>query len=207
MSAKCPHCSESIDSLSGFVSQSALEERLSSQKIALKSEIKALTDEVVVLRPKASGYDAVVVERDGLQGKIDSRTQKDARTSLFTERQVDPTLIDSFETMYTSSQVGAADDAKKTFEDWFASDAANHVLLAPHFNGATPPPPAPNPEQGSGQNNLPPVPPAHAPAPPPHNGKFTNVDIQAVFASPAYQALSLKDKQAKLARMEAGDMS
>lgn len=208
--AKCPHCSEAIDSLSGFMPTADVEERLKTQKTALKLEITALTTEVVELRPKASGYDAVVAERDGLQGKIDSRTQKDARTSLFTDRKVDPGLIDSFETMYASSQVGATDEEKKPFEDWFATEAEKHVLLAPHFNGAAPATTTttpPDTTQGTGTNTLPATPPGTAPPPPPHNGKFTNVDIQAVFNSPAYQALPLKEKQAKLRRMEAGDMS
>ena len=205
--SKCPHCSENIESLSGFVPQADLEERLNTLKSGKDNEISALTTSLQTAQAKASGYDAVVNERNALMAKDEARVKKDARTGLFTEAKVDPALLESFEQAYGWSQNGVADDAKKNFETWFAEDAANHVLLKPHFNGAAPPPPAPNPEVGSGNNTIPPVPPAHAPPPPPHNGKFTNVDIQAVFQSSAFQALSLKDKQAKLARMEAGDMT
>ncbi len=204
--AKCPHCSEAIESLPGFLPQADLEERLKKQRDPLKLEITALTTEVVELRPKASSYDAVVLERNGLQGQIDSRTQKDARTTLFVEHKVDPGLIGDFETMHASSQVGVADDAKKTFEDWVATDAKSHVLLSPHYGADTPPPP-PDPNAGSGQNGLPPTPPGHAPPPPPHSGKYTNVDIQAIFASPAYQALDSAGKRAKMAEMKQGKMA
>ena len=206
--ADCPHCSKNIESLSGFIPTADLEERLKSLKKGKDAEILELSTQLSSARTKASGFDAVVLERDGLKRDAESRTLRDARTTLLTGARVDVALLPNIEQVYDWSQNGASDDDKKSFEDWFAADAAKHVLLAPHFNGDVAPPPPPNPEDGDGINKLPaPGGGNHQPPPPPSNGKFTNADIASVFASPAYQALSVKDQQAKIKRMEAGDMT
>ena len=206
--ANCPHCKETIDSLSGFIPTSDLEERLKSLNNGKDAEILELSSQLSTARSKASGFDAIVLERDGFKQQIEARTKKDVRTTLFTERKVDPALLESFEQVYGWSQNGLPDEEKKPFEDWFATDAEKHVLLSDKFNGTAPPPKPPNPEGGDGINKLPASGAGHAaPPPPPSDGKFTNVDIASVFASPAYQALSVKDQQAKIKRMEAGDMT
>ena len=63
MGANCPHCSEEIDKLSGFVPESTLRDRLKTQGEAKDAEIGALTTEVQTLRcgpsAKVGGIDVV----------------------------------------------------------------------------------------------------------------------------------------------------
>lgn len=168
----------------------------------LMSDNEALSD----TRP-ASGYDAIVSERDTLKGQIEARTKRDARTTLFTEAKVDPALLESFEQVYGWSQNGVPEAEKQTFEQWFAdaeNGARKHVLLADKFDAAPAPPP--NPEAGSGNNNLPDPGAGNSNTPPPpKNGKMTNVDLQAVFSSPAYQAMTPTEKRAKIAQLKGGN--
>lgn len=203
--AQCPHCSESIDSLSGFMSTSDVEKRINNLRDGKNEEITVLSGELASARTKAQGYDAIVVERDGFRNQIEARTKKDARTSLLTELGVDPALLESFEQVHAWSQNGVAEDQKQSFEDWSANDASKHILLSDKFNGAAPPPSPPNPNAGSGINTLPDAGSGNAqPPPPPHNGRMTNEDLAAILQSPAYQALGVKEKQAKIAQLKQG---
>lgn len=196
----CPHCQVEITSLSGFIAQADLESRLKSLKEGKNSEIAALTARVSEYGAKASGYDAVVAERDSLKQANEARGLRDERTTLLAAASVDPALLSEIEQVYSWSQNGVADDAKKPFEQWFGDDAASHVLLSPHFNAApvgnaAPPPSAP--PVGDGVNRVPPS--RGAPPPPPSGGKITEQDLANYMASPAYQNLPTStEKRAKM---------
>ncbi len=128
----------------------------------------------------------------------------------FGEAKVDAALLENFEQVYSWSQNGVAEDAKKSFEDWFGSDAKTHVLLAPHFNGVQTPPPASigaNGTEGSGINTLPPPASNTQTPPPPHSGQVTNEDLNAIFTSKAFQDLNPKDKREKMAQMKQGNFA
>lgn len=196
----CPHCQAEITSLSGFIAQGDLESRLKSLKEGKNSEIAALTARVSEYGAKASGYDAVVAERDSLKQANEARGLRDERTTLLAAASVDPALLSEIEQVYSWSQNGVADDAKKPFEQWFGDDAASHVLLSPHFSAAPPagtPPPPGAPPAGDGINRVPPS--GGAPPPPPSSGKITEQDLANYMASPAYQNLSTStEKRAKM---------
>ena len=208
--ASCPHCSESITTLSGFVPQATHEQRMrtlgenkNTEMSAKNAEIQALTTKVSEYGTKAQSYDAVAAELIQLKDANTSRQLSDSRGTLLTEAKVDPSLLKEIEQVYSWSQNGVEDGAKKTFEDWFAADASTHVLLAPHFNGppaAAPPagPPAPGDPPNGGASLLPP--PSGQPPPPPSGGKITQQDLANWMASPAYQNLPTSaEKRAKMA--------
>lgn len=204
--ASCPHCSVDIDSLSGFVPQATLEARLKTKS----DENKLMADALKEAKVKASGYDAIVTERDTLKGEITKRDEHTTRTTAMTEARLDPSLLASVETLYTSAIAGQ--DEPQSLADWLSGDAREHPLLADRFGKATGEQPQANPLDPTKPNlNVIPTAPApnlnpQAPTgqdPPPPGGKISSGDIQRYFASAEYTALSSEDRRAKMSEVQA----
>ena len=224
----CPHCSVAITHLSGFTSEEDVKARLSRQAASLGEESKALKTEITNLRTKTEGHDAIVAERDTLKSAATAREQKDARVGLLTAdgAKVDPALLDSFEMVYNASQAGKAEADQATFEAWFAAEAAEHVLLSPHFGKGTAAAAAgnngadagatnlaaglaavgssgnaENPAAGSGVTTLAANVGATA-TPGGPGGKITPQDAAAHFNSPAFLKLDRPAQRAEIARVQ-----
>lgn len=205
----CPHCSKEITTLSGFIKQADHEERLKGLRGGKDTEIKALSDEVLGLRGKVTGYDAIVAERDTLKTAATAREERDARSGLFTAEgaKVDPAMLPHFEMIYNASQAGVAEAEAQTFEAWFAAGAREHVLLKPHFGqgaAVVPPvvvPPVVDPAGGSGINTLGGIAPAVVPPGP--GGRLTPQDVDNYSRSAEYKALSRDDQRTKIAELRA----
>lgn len=207
MSANCPHCQTEITSLSGFIKQEDHENRLKSKN----EEKKALEDALKTARTKANGYDAIVLERNELKGKLESQQRRETRTKLLTDAKVNLDLLPEIEKVYGWSQDGVAESDRKSFEDWFANDAAKSVLLAPHF-GANPGGAGGDPgnngagdhgNNGGGPNTLPLPNGGRGDPPKPKAGKMTEADLAAIFDSPQFQALDSDGKRARIAELKA----
>ncbi len=208
----CPHCSVAITSLPGFISQADLEDRLKNLKTGKDTEIRALSDEVLGLRGKVTGYDALVAERDTLKTAATAREERDARSGLFTAEgaKVDPAMLPHFEMIYNASQAGVAEADAKTFEAWFGAEAREHVLLKPHFGQgaaaattttAAVVTTAVDPAAGSGINTLGSV--AAATVAPGPGGRLTPQDIADYSKTDAYKNLSAADQRTKIAELRA----
>ena len=202
--SSCPHCSEAIESLPGFVSQSKLEARLSGLKEGKDAEIAALSARVSEYGAKASGYDAVVAERDSLKTASTARDLRDDRVAILTSRGVDPAHLADLEQVYGWSQNGVAEDAQKDWPTWIAEDAAGNVLSQRIMEGSTGAPPVMHaaPAPVAPRPNL--IPPVNGTTPPPPSGaQITPQDVATWMASAAYQNLpSSAEKRAKMAEWQ-----
>lgn len=202
MGANCPHCSEAISSLPGFVTQETLEQRLEAKN----GEIGALKTALSTAKSKADGFDAVVAERDGLRAEITKRDERASRTEAMQAAELDPALLDHVELLYQSATAGLAD--APTLADWLATDAKEHPLLADKFGKPAAPtaaaPEASTPQARPNLNgpNLNPNVNANAGDPPPPGGRMSPSDVAAYFNSAEYRALSNQDKRAKIAELQ-----
>lgn len=204
--ASCPHCSENIESLSGFVPQATLEARLKAKS----DETKLIADALKEAKVKASGYDAIVMERDTLKGEITKRDEHSTRTTAMTEAGLDPSLLASVETLYASAIIGQ--DEPQSLADWLSGDAKEHPLLADRFGKPPGDQPPANPLDPTKPNlNVIPTAPGpnlnpQAPTgqdPPPPGGKISGGDIQRYFASAEYNALPPAEKRVKMQEVQA----
>lgn len=198
----CPHCQAEITTLSGFITQGAHEARMKTLGEGKAAEVAALTAKVRETSAKASGYDAVVAERDSLKQANEARGLRDERTTQLREAGVDVALLEQVEQVYGWSQSGLTEADQKPYSQWVTEDAAAHVLLSSHFSGTPPPvvdgaPPPPGPPAGDGVPRIPPS--TGSPPPPPSSGKITEQDLANYMASPAYQNLPTStEKRAKM---------
>ncbi len=202
MAANCPHCSESIESLPGFVPQSKLEERLTAQRAAKDGEITALKSALSTAQSQAAGFDAIVSERDALQAEIGKRDKRSTRLEAMTAAGLKPDLLEHVELLHTSATAGEEEPAD--FAAWLEGDGKAHPLLASHFGQASAaPPPADNgrPDLNAPNGNPSIAGPKSDPAPP--GGKITPNDIRAYLSSPEYSAMSADDQRAKIAELKA----
>ena len=199
MGSNCPHCSVEIESLSGFVSQADLETRIGAKN----GEIKALGDALKVSKTKASGFDAIVMERDQLQTEIVRRDEKATRTTAMSEHGLDPGLLDHVDLLYNSATAGL--DEKPTLAEWLAGDGKAHPLLADKFGKGAPDATVDPTKTGPNLNgpNGNPDTTTGATDPPPPGGKISPADLQSYFAGPEFAALSVDDRRAKIGEMEA----
>lgn len=139
--AKCPHCSESIDSLSGFIKQEDLESRLNTQKDAHSTALGAKETEITMLKgsvsdltSKASNYDAVASERDTLKGEIVTIRDTHARQGALAQIGVtDPKVIQGFEAIHASITAGMPEADRPGFIEFDKWGAKDHPLLAANF--------------------------------------------------------------------------
>ena len=184
----CPHCSEAIEKLEGFVPQATLESRINAKK----EENRLLRDRVSVLETQTEGHSAIVAERDGFLQELNGMRQHASRTSALSEAGLDASLLDSVEILYNSA------GTEETMAEWLAGDGQAHPLLSPHFGGTVAPPatPAPNTIPATSEGTIP----AGAP-----RGKRTPDDVNAYAASSSYRNLSSADKRAWIANAKRED--
>ncbi len=217
----CPHCAKPITHLSGFMTQTTLEDRIKTVNDAKGSEITALKAALSTSQAQAQGHTALVAERDQLLSWKTSRKTRDVRVTAMTEAGADAKLLQHFETLYNSATAGV--DGAKTFETWLGEDAKAHPLLAGQFGGTpapaadgatptpttttTPPIAVPTPAQA---DNGRPAPANHmhvlaaltADPAAPGDQRFTKADMKAWWDSPEYKAKSPADKKTDDARLE-----
>lgn len=200
MSANCPHCSESIESLPGYVAQAKLEERLAAQRDAKDGEISALKSALSTAQSQAAGFDAIVSERDALQAEIGKRDKRSTRLEAMAAAGLNSELLEHVELLHTSATAGQSEPAD--FSAWLDGDGKTHPLLSAHFGQASAPPVANN---GRPDLNVPNANPAITnntanPAPP--GGKMTPNDVRAYLSSPEYKGLNAADQRAKLSELK-----
>lgn len=195
--ANCPHCSEEIASLPGFVSEDKLKERLRGQAAAKQGEIDLLNSELTESRTKSQGYDAIVTERDGFKAKIEGIERAQERTAVLSEHGIDLAGLATFETLYNSQTV---DDAK-SFGDWVASKKEGDPVLSRMFGSNTDAAPATDATPAA--TVVPAIPNTSADSAPAGavGGAWTEADSQRVFKSPEYAALDSAGKRAKMAEV------
>lgn len=197
MPSNCPHCEKPIESLSGFVPQKTLEERINAKQ----GEIDAMTTELTTTRAKAVDYDAVASERDTLKVEMGTLRESTTRTGLLRTASIDEGLLPHFETMLASAN--ASLETPQDFEAWFAAGAREHPILA-HLFTATDTPPATPPTNGAPTtppNNLPTTPPASDPPGP--GGKILPADTAAFMGSAEYKGKTVEEKRKWLDEREA----
>ncbi len=203
----CPHCSEKIEHLPGFLTQAALEDRLSSQKTghetaltAVRLELTTVKNSLTQANTKASGFDAVVSERDGLQAKLTGMEQTATRTTAMQTAGVDPAMREHVELIFNSANAGR--DEPLEWDAWMASTeeggARTHPLLSSQFGTPGTPavvvPPKNNlPDPNAGKPGL---------VTPPGN-LMPLKDVMSFIRTDEYHALSSDEKNAKLNEMEA----
>lgn len=188
--AACPHCSEDVP---GMMTREAHKENVAPH-IALAKRLEAELATAKTEVTAASGYKA---ERDEARKELG----KAHRTSLLTSKGItDADVIETMEMIHASKS--AAMDEPVAFEDFEAWGATTHTLLASHF---TAPPVA---------GEAPVVPPVRvapklptsdqsAVVPPAPQGKPTPAQVQALFASPEFNALPRDQQDAKFAEIKA----
>lgn len=198
MGAKCPHCSEEIDKLSGFVPESTLRDRLKAQGEAKDAEIGALTSEVQTLRSKASSFDALAAERDQFRDELAGLRQREERLGALDVSKLDRSLLPHVEVLYQSATAG--DEQPQAFDAWLEEHGKAHPLLAPHVGKAASTPSSTLPET-TPPRTAPTEQPTEQPAGP--GGKITPADLRRYFAGPEFQAMDVATKRAKLAELKA----
>ncbi|MEM6931851.1 MAG: hypothetical protein AAF602_33270 [Myxococcota bacterium] len=199
----CPHCSQPIEKLDGFVKQEVMRQRLDAKK----GEIDALTTEVTGLRTKAAGFDAIVTERDGLRSELDGMKQRETRLTALDCHKLDRGLLEHVEVLYKSATAG--DEEPQAFDAWLEEHGQVHPLLAPHLGKADPTTtPAPAPADPPATPGDPAPPPRTAPTEPPATpppgpgGKMTPQDVRTYFQSPEFLAMDGDAKRAKIAELK-----
>jgi hypothetical protein len=202
MAANCPHCSESIESLPGFVSQSKLEERLSAQRDAKDGEITALKSALSTAQSQASGFEAIVSERDALKAEIGKRDKRSTRLEAMSAAGLNADLLEHVELLHTSATAGQ--DEPADFAAWLDGDGKAHPLLAAHFGQSNAAPPAATnngrPDLNAPNANPPITNNTADPAPP--GGKMTPNDVRAYLSSAEYKSLSAADQRAKITELK-----
>ena len=193
--ADCPHCNTDLGS--GFLTQADHEKRINAKN----GEITALTTELTTAKTKASGYDAIVAERDRLKADLGARTQKDERLAAMDDAGLPRSLYDSVEVLFNSANAGEGDTP---WGDWLKGDAKEHPLLSDKFGKPGEQQPAPKPgEQQQPRPNLNPNLTDDTQDPPKPGQKITPADVHNYIASPEYQGLSTEDQRKKLDELEA----
>ena len=201
MSAACPHCAKTIETLPGFVSQETLEQRLKNQKdgfAPLVEERDALKVSLSAAQTKAGSFDAVAAERDRLAGEIKSMQLRGERTAALAKNKIPDTALPHIEQVYQWATAGQ--ENPPAFDAWLdAPDGARAHPLAAHFfaaAGAPPIPPKPAntlPDPAAGAGRAPPVP----------GARITEADTGNFLRSPAYLALPIADRVKALDAHEA----
>lgn len=200
--ADCPHCSVAIESLPGFVPQATLEERLKTQRTAKDGEISVLKSALEVSNSKASGFDAIVQERDTLKGDIAKRDMQTERSAAMSKAGLDGALLESVELLHTSATAGQ--DEPQSFADWLEADGKTHPLLSSHFGKpgeptttttttTTPNLNGPNGNPDINGDTRPPAAP---------QGRITPDDVRTYLSSPEYNAMNAEDRRTKLAELK-----
>lgn len=200
----CPHCSEQIDKLSGFVSQDELRSRLAAKGEAMdlvKAERDQLRAELKQVRTEAEGYSAIVAERDAAVSELQSFKTRQERTAALGEAGLDTGLLETLELLHRAHVATAGDeDEAHDFGAWLAGPARENPLLTPHF--AAKGTQAPSPSQAPA---APPAPNRDAPpgsSPPPPQGKMTQAQVAAYFASPGYRSMPIADQRKEMERLQ-----
>ena len=204
MAAQCPHCSQEIEKLSGFVPDATLRERLKAQGEAKQAEIDALTTEVTGLRSKASNFDAIVAERDQFRDELTGLRQREERLGALDGHELDRSLLPHVEVLYASATAGQ--DEPQAFDAWLEEHGKAHPLLAPHVGKedgsavrpvlrtrTTRTPPRREPRRPNGRPSSP-----RGPA-----GSSRPTTSGATSLGPSFQALDADAKRAKIAELKA----
>lgn len=141
MPANCPHCSQEITHLSGFVPQEKLEERIKGVNEAHRKKAALLESQLSELREKATGYDALKAEHTELLAEKTARETRTARTAALEGAGVDPKHLDLFAVMFNADQAGK--DEPDDFGAWLGEQAKANESLSTFFG--SPPPPGQTP--------------------------------------------------------------
>lgn len=200
MAANCPHCNESIEALSGFVTQAKLEERLKAQGEAKDGEIAALRTKVSEQATAIEATAGAAAELETLRAQVASRDQRDARLTALAEAKIDAGLLDSIEVLYQSATAGQGDEAKD-FAAWLAEDAASHPLLAPHLSATSTTKPGGATNETQTVNRLGTTDTATGTPPGPNTGKLKPEDVAAYFESAEFKGMSREDQRAKVVEL------
>jgi len=196
--SNCPHCSESIESLPGFIAQTKLEERLNAQRSAKDGEITALKAALSTAQSQASGFDAIVSERDALQSEIGKRDKRSSRLEAMAAAGLAADLLEHVELLHTSATAGEAEPAD--FGAWLDGAGKAHPLLAPQFGQTATAPTVAAPNLNGPNGNPAMAAPTSEPAPP--GGKMTPNDVRAYLSSAEYRGMSAEDQRAKLGELK-----
>jgi hypothetical protein len=214
MAANCPHCSEEITGLQGFVTQEKLEERLERQKgkhaeaiQAIRAESSALKERLAEAVAQSQGFDSVVKERDAVKAELAQLVTRNERLAALNGYELDPGLLPSVELIYNSETAGQ--DEAPAFGEWL-DKAKDHPLLAPHFAAKPAEAPAAEPQAPAQTAQTAQTAPAEnrnpadlgAPAGLP-GAKQDAAALAAYFDSREFKALPVDQQDAKLAELEA----
>lgn len=183
----CPHCSEPIESLEGFIPQAKHELRLKAKT----DENKALGDAVSRLTEQTKGHDAIIAERDRFRSDYEALQ----RSSAMSEVGLSSEFREYAEMFYESAKA-SGDDA--SFSDWLGSSAQEHPLLRDKFQA---PGIAPVIAAAPAAAAIPSMTAGAAPASGP-GGKISPNDVQSYFQSAEYARLSSADKRSKIAELQ-----
>ena len=189
MPSPCPHCSEPIEKLSGFLSEDDHKARLKA-KDGENAELRRGLSEA---QTQVAGIADLRAERDALV----TSAKKSERMGLLRGKVPDDQLetdVQSFELLHASAISGV--EAPAEFADFAAWGATEHPLLKGFFVA-----PAVAPVVGKPALPLP-NPRVDVPAPLP-GGKPTVEQVQARFSSKEYLAMPIAERRAEAERLRA----
>jgi hypothetical protein len=214
MPASCPHCSAEITSLTGFVPQEKMQERLNAKT----AENNALKAQIEKNAAAVNGYEATVAELTKLKAEVEGARAREGRVAALRASGLDEGLLDHVALLFDSA---AASEEGLDFATWLAEDGAarSHPLLAPHFRAPADAAGATGAAAGAGQGKTAGAfgsaaaagqqaaaaqrtGAAGATPAGPTKGR-TPEQLAAYFASPAYKALPSAEKTAMIAKLKA----
>ena len=199
----CTACNH-VDAIAGVLSQETLESRLAGKN----TEIGLLKSSLTTAESKASNYDAISLERDGLKTKIEGLEQASARSALYAEHGIGAGLEadkatqvrSTFEAIYASETTGV--EGAPSYGDWLGADdgAKAHPLLSSGYGTPGAPAPVAPTTPTAGPTSDTGTRPAVGGAP---NGLRSKDGVRAHFQSDAYKAKPPAERRAEYNRMRA----
>lgn len=203
MSANCPHCNETIDRLSGFITQEDHEKRIKA-----KSElIDTLTSDLKTARKASESVADLQRERDDALGQVKRLT----RSTALAKRQItDEKTARTLELVYENEMADRPEDERVDFAD-FDKWATDHPLFGHLFKAegggqqvAGQQAAGQQGNQGAGGERKLPLDQGggHSPG---HAKPRTADQIASIVRSPDFQKLTLPEQRAKLDAMREED--
>lgn len=131
--AQCPHCSEGIESLEGFVPRAAVAQQVKDRLSPVMAERDRLAEAYQASQAKVSELTPLAESAASLQQEIEKRDQFQGDIEVLTGLGVanPASVLDDMRLMYDARTTGMED--RPDFGAWLDSDGRNHALLSHMF--------------------------------------------------------------------------